>query len=170
MRLTDLTPWKPYRGFARAEAEPFDALRQQMDRLFADFLGPFDVLERGNGNGGDGNARRSMIAPRLDVSETDKAYEVTVELPGVEEKDLDVSVWDGVLTIKGEKRWESEDKKKDFQRIERRYGSFERQLSLPSEINAERIDANFHNGLLTVSVPKSKKAQATAKRIAVKSN
>ncbi len=137
-----------------------------MDRLFEDFLGPFDVADTGSANG---NGRHPIVAPRLDVSQIDKAYEVAIELPGVEEKDLDVSVWDGVLTVKGEKRWESEDKKKDFQRIERRYGSFERRLSLPSEIDVDGIDAKFRNGLLTVTVPKSKKAQALAKKITVKS-
>lgn len=99
----------------------------------------------------------------VEVAETDKAYNIAAELPGVEEKDIEVSVRDGVLTIKGEKREEKEDKGKNRYLSERSYGSFQRLFGLPKGVDETKVEANFHNGVLTVSIPKQ--AEAPARKV-----
>jgi HSP20 family protein len=101
-----------------------------------------------------GEEPSSLLCPSVDVSETDARIQVTVELPGIDRKDVSVEVKDGVLTIRGEKRQEEETKKGKALRIERRYGSFLRALTLPESVDASKIDAAFRNGVLTVIVPK----------------
>src|SRR5262249_59273404 len=94
--------------------------------------------------------------------------EITAELPGMDEKDIDVKFSDGTLTIKGEKQGEREEKKKDFYLSERRYGSFQRSFAVPAGVDADRIAANFKNGVLTVTLPKTPRAQTSEKRIPVR--
>ena len=106
--------------------------------------------------------------PAVDLVESDKAYEVTAELPGMDEKNIDVKVTDGRLTIKGEKQEEKEEKKKDYYLHERRFGSFERSFELPESVDAEKIEASFKKGVLTVTLPKKAEAQKPAKKIEVK--
>ena len=101
--------------------------------------------------------------PRLDLVETDEAYEVKTELPGLEKKDIDISIDRDVLVVKGEKKHEKEEKGKHFHRLERRYGTFYRSIRLPGEVLEDKIDANFKNGVLTITLPKS---EETKKRIA----
>lgn len=125
------------------------------------------------------NAMTNMAAPasgagdmavRLDISETDKAYIVSADLPGLEEEHIDVSVEDGLLTISGEKQQENEEEGKTFHRIERSYGSFKRTLQLPSDANEDKIKAHMKKGVLELEIPKTKEAQKQAKRIAIKSS
>lgn len=92
--------------------------------------------------------------PSADISETDDSFEVRVELPGVTKDDVHISVKDSLLTIKGEKRQEATDDSKDYRRVERRYGSFERRFSLPPKVEADNIKADFKDGVLTLSIPK----------------
>ena len=106
----------------------------------------------------------------MDIAETDRAFEVTAELPGIDEKDVDISVADGVLTIRGEKKAESEEKAKNYHRIERAYGSFQRSLALPPTIDEDAIEATFRNGVLKLLLPKTAKALEKAKKIPVKSS
>ncbi len=108
------------------------------------------------------------FVPSLDVTETDEAIEVHLEVPGVEEKDLDVSLTDDLLTISGEKRSEHEDKDDRVHRIERRYGRFSRTLRLPAEVDAGRVEASYEAGVLKVVLPKT--PEAKPRRIEVKSN
>ena len=164
MRLQYLSPRISKRALSSGRYDPFGQFRSQFDRLFEDFFGDYDA-PAGRGEG----ATVPAITPHLDVAESDKAYEIAVELPGVEEKDLDVSVSEGVLAIKGEKRSESEESEKNYHRVERSYGSFERRLTLPNEIDAEKIDAGFTNGVLTVTIPKAENAKEAVKKIAIKS-
>jgi HSP20 family protein len=103
----------------------------------------------------------------VDIAEKDKGYEITAELPGMEESDIDVKYADGVLTIKGEKKEEKEEKKKDYYLSERRYGSFQRSFQVPENVAADKIDAKFANGVLTVRLPKSAEAQKNEKKIAI---
>ncbi len=148
---------------------PFEALRKEVDRVFEDFGDGFwrrpfrslAALER---------ALPSKLAttPAVDVSETDKAYEITAELPGMDEKNIEVNVANGGLTIKGEKKDEKEEKKKDFYVSERRYGSFERYFTLPDSVDPDKIAATFKNGVLKVTLPKTAEAQKPAKKIDVK--
>lgn len=104
----------------------------------------------------------------MDVTETDKAYEIAAELPGMSDKNVEVKLADGVLTIKGEKQEEKEEKKKDYYLHERSFGSFQRAFQVPDGVDADKIEASFKNGVLTVTLPKSAQAQKTAKKIDVK--
>jgi HSP20 family protein len=106
--------------------------------------------------------------PAVDVTETDKAYEVTAELPGMDEKNIEVNVANGVLTIKGEKEEEKEEKKKDYYLQERSFGSFQRTFQVPEGVDTDKIEASFKIGLLTVTLPKTAEAQKAAKNIEVK--
>ena len=107
------------------------------------------------------------FVPEIDVKETDKEVRVTAELPGIEEKDIDVTLTEGVLTIKGEKREEHDEEKGDFFRSERRYGMFERSLALPNGIDANGAKASFKKGVLKVTLPKTAEAQSNRRRIAI---
>jgi HSP20 family protein len=107
-------------------------------------------------------------APAVDIVDRGDAFELTAELPGMDESTIDVKFSDGTLTIKGEKRGEREEKKKDFYLSERRYGSFQRSFAVPAGVDADRIEANFKNGVLTVTLPKTPQAQKSEKRIPVK--
>jgi HSP20 family protein len=149
---------------------PFEGLRREIDRLFDDF----------GGAGWPRLARRSfdmapfsggaawVTAPAVDFAETEKGYEVTAELPGMDEKNVEVKYADGVLTIKGEKQDEKEEKKKDYYMNERTFGSFHRALQLPNGIDPDKIEASFTKGVLMVVVPKSTEAQKAEKKIAIK--
>jgi HSP20 family protein len=107
-------------------------------------------------------------APAVDIVDKDKAYEITAELPGLDESNIDVKFADGTLTIKGEKRDEKEDKQKGYYLSERRYGSFQRSFGVPDGVDADKIEANFKNGVLTVTLPKTAEAQKSEKKIAIK--
>jgi len=155
-----------------SEFRPFDTLRRQVDQLFRDFDRGWDVWQPFS---------RSMFdlapawptemtwgtVPAVDVAEHEKAFEITAELPGLDEKNIDIRVANGVLTIKGEKSEEKEEKRKDYHLSERRYGSFRRSFSLPPGVEADKIDAKFQKGVLTVTLPKSTEAQKQEKKISV---
>lgn len=154
----------PVRQGASAPAprsfSPFMNFRREIDRLFDDF-------SRGFGRFGDWPEFRSTdLTPMMDVSETDKELEVTAELPGLEEKDVDITISDGVLTIRGEKKSDHEEKGKDFHMVERSYGSFARSLQLPAGVDPNTIKASLEKGVLKVSIPKK---MADVKKIQVKS-
>ncbi len=148
---------------------PFGALKKEVDRLFEDFgetfwRSPFRSLasfERAW-------PAKLVATPVVDIAETDKGYEITAELPGLDEKNIEVSVANGGLTIKGEKNEEKEEKKKDYYVSERRYGAFERYFAMPEGVDASKIEATFKNGVLKVALPKTAEAQKPAKKIEVK--
>jgi HSP20 family protein len=149
---------------------PFDTLREEVDRLFEDFGSdnfwrrPFRSLA-----GFEKNVAQKVVAkPAVDITESERAYEITAELPGLDEKNIEVSVANGGLTIKGEKKEEKEDKQRDYYVSERRYGSFERYFGLPDEIDADKIEAVFKNGVLKVTLPKTAQAQKPGKKIEIK--
>jgi HSP20 family protein len=156
---------------------PLSRLRSDMDRLFEDFLGrrwpalwggPLvgATMERMpsyfGGAAGDG-----LIDVKMDIAETEDAIEITAEMPGVPEEDLDVELAGGVLTIRGEKKQSHEEKQKDFYRCERSYGSFQRAFGVPESVDAEKIEAMFDKGVLHVTLPKKAEAKAKAKKIPV---
>lgn len=128
--------------------DPFDAFlgaQEDMNRLF----------RRGWLRGADGGlAEAGAWAPAVDIYETEGSLVVEAELPGVDSKDIDVSIDEGVLTLKGERRLEKEVKEENYHRVERAYGVFQRSVRLPSDVDAEAIKANFDSGVLKVSVPK----------------
>jgi HSP20 family protein len=167
MAISDLVPWKwgekkvPVR---REGEDPFYAMQRDMDRFVEDFFGsrfglaPFGRLAEQFGT----------FSPQVDVTESDQEIKVSAELPGLDEKDIEVSLGRGMLTISGEKKAEKEDKGENYYRMERSYGSFRRTIPLPSEVEADQVEATFKKGVLTITLPKTAEAQ-TRQRIAVKS-
>jgi len=151
---------------------PFENLRREVDRLFQDFehaswRNPF----RGSLFDTEPLWRRQSMwgaAPAVDIVEKDGGFEVTAELPGMDEKNIEVSVTNGCLTIKGEKQEEKEEKKKDFYLQERHFGSFERRFQLPEGVDASKIEANFTKGVLTVTLPKTTEAKKAEQKIPIK--
>ena len=166
MTMRDLIPWGRSSASAPSRYEdvnPFVSLRREVDRLFEDAFRGFEGLP-----GFAGLTGRGVTWPSLEVSESEKEIRISAELPGLEEKDVEVLLGDGVLTLRGEKKSESEDKERQFS--ERYYGRFERRIALPSEVEADQVRASFRNGVLTVTLPKSAKAQEHVKRIPVNGN
>ena len=152
------TPW-----------HPFEDLRREVDRLFDEvgrgaWLRPFR-----SGDFESLAGRLSIASPAVDIVEHDKAFEITAELPGFEAKDVDVTLRNGNIVIKGEKREEKEEKSKDYYLKERQYGSFERSFAVPDSVDTAKVDAAFKNGVLTVTLPKTAAAQKPEKKVAVKS-
>jgi HSP20 family protein len=158
MNLKSLIPIGRQRGVARTD-NPFLSLQQEIDRLFDDFT-------QGLPSFGVGTSNMSKMLPTMDVAETDKEIEITAELPGLEEKDVQINIADNLLTIRGEKKAEKEEKDKNYRLVERSYGSFERTLELPDGVNPDVIKASISKGVLRVTVPKP--APAQAKKIEVK--
>lgn len=111
----------------------------------------------------------SEFSPKINVSENDKEIEVTVEVPGMDQDNVDVSLRDDVLIIKGEKKQEKEEKDKEYYHVERSYGSFSRSLQIPCEVDQDYIKAAFKKGVLKINLPKSTKAQENVRKINVKS-
>lgn len=152
---------------------PFDLLQREMNRLFEDFgSGFWGAPFRRSVFGIEPSWGRELswtAEPAVDIVENDKAYEITAELPGLDEKNIEVKVVDGGLTIKAEKQEEKEEKKKDYYLHERHFGSFERSFRVPEGVDPDKIEANFKKGVLTVSLPKKPEAQKPAKKIEVKS-
>jgi HSP20 family protein len=142
---------------------PFGSFQREMNRLFDNFFGGFSLspwtpLERGV---------TQAFTPRVDLSETNKEIRVSAELPGMEEKDIDVSLTRDTLTIEGEKKEEKEEKDKDYYRMERSYGSFTRSIPLPVEVDTDKVQATFKKGVLEITLPKTAKAIAETKKVAV---
>lgn len=153
---------------------PLDSLRAEVDRLFDNFAGPGFGLGRSLFNlepfKGVGSSL-SVGAPKVNVAETDKALEITAELPGMDEKDVEVTLADGVLTVKGEKKEEKEDKDKNYYLVERSYGSFQRSFRLPENVDEDKVSAEVNKGVLKITLAKKKPAKkaADARKIAIKS-
>ena len=153
------------------EWAPFDSLRREIDRLFDDFH-PFGwSLPSSRSLLGFQTPRETreswQIAPAMDVAEKDDEYEISAELPGLDEKEVEVKVANRTLTIKGEKKEEKEERQKDYYLSERRFGSFQRSFQLPGGIDAGRIEANFAKGVLTVKLPKTTEAKQAERKISV---
>jgi HSP20 family protein len=160
MNVRDLIPWNRGRGVTVRRSEdgnPFLTLHGEMNRVFDDVFRGFDLAPFG--------FDRTLAWPNVEVSETDKEVKVTADLPGLEEKDVEIELANGVLAIKGEKKIETEDKERLFS--ERFYGRFERQIPIGTEIEEDKVEASFKNGVLAVTMPKSAEAQAKVKRIAI---
>jgi len=165
MTLKDLTPWNWHKVPTPTANDPFRMLQSRMDRIFNEMFAGSEPAPFGVGSG------RGMLAPRIDVTEDDKEYRFTVEIPGVFEKDVEVTISDGELTIKGEKRSENseeKDKKGNVLRMERKYGAFQRTFSLPADIDDDNVGATFDKGVLTVTVGKSKQAKVKTKKVEIK--
>lgn len=171
MALGEIVPWR-WGTFPRSDRDQraidgfrgsIASLHREMDRLFESLwnegFGPSPQL---------GNWAGLEVMPQLDVTEDEKAFSVKVDLPGMDEKDVDVTLSDRVLTIRGKKEEDKEEKGKDYHRRERVCGSFRRSIEIPAAVDASRIEASFKKGVLTVHLPKSKEAREQIKRIEVK--
>jgi len=157
MNVKDLIPWTRGRDVAtREEANPFLTLHREMNRLFDDVFRGFELTPFAS--------TRGFGWPHLEVSESDKELKVTAELPGLDEKDVQLELSDGTLVIKGEKKTETEDEDRRFS--ERFYGRFERRIPV-EDVEEDKISAAFKNGVLTVTMPKSARARQNVKRIAI---
>ena len=138
-----LMRWRPSRDLVN--------IREEMNRLFDNFFSGMPERRRGLLEG--------EWAPSVDVAETDDEVVVTVELPGVKQDDVDITIADDVLTLKGEKSEEKEIKKENYHRVERSYGSFQRSISLPTGVQADEAKAVFKDGVLHVNIPKAEEAK-----------
>lgn len=162
---TPVTPQKgrmpsPFRDFGAIGA-PMDWLRGEIDRLFEGFGQPSASLFNFGGR------PDATPLPAVEVSHDEKSYTLTAELPGLTEKDVDISVADGVLRIAAEKKEEDERKDKGLLFSERRYGSFERQIALPADVDQNGITAQFKDGLLTVTLAKDQQTAARSRKIEI---
>ncbi|MHB8908517.1 MAG: Hsp20/alpha crystallin family protein [Syntrophales bacterium] len=144
----------------RAEDNPFFALHREVNRMFDDFFQGFDPSPS------IGQRNWGTFSPSVDVREDEKKVTVKAELPGMDEKDIEVSLSDGVLTISGEKKDEREEEKKGYWQRETSYGAFRRVIPLPEGLSREKADARFKNGVLTVTLARLEEAKG--QRIAIK--
>ena len=153
---------------------PLEKLRQQVDHLFEDFNHPpgRSSFSRGLFDA-DPLWRREFIGhrvPAVDISEKDKSFEITAELPGMDQKNIEVKLSNGSLIIKGEKKEDKEEKRKGYYLSERHYGSFERVFNLPKGVDADKIEASFSKGVLSISLPKKPEAMKADKVVPIKAD
>jgi HSP20 family protein len=159
MNLQSIIPWKKEeRSLARgrSDGDPFAQLQRRMNSVFEDLFGrsssdPWDAA--------------GEFLPRVAVSETGKEVRISAELPGLDEKDVEVTVTNNMLTIKGEKKVEKEEEEGDYYHSERSYGYFDRTIALPQGIDADSAKAKFKKGVLKVTIPKKPEAQSSRRKI-----
>lgn len=162
MRIRNLLP-SVQRAAGSDVDHPFYSLQRQMNSLFDDFFSGFDVAPREFATRGFG-----AFSPSVDVKESEKDFTIRAELPGVEEKDIDVTIAGDTVTIRGEKKEEKEDKGKNYYYMERSYGSFNRVIPLATETDANKAEASFINGVLNITVPKSQSAKTKETKVPIK--
>jgi len=165
MDLKNLIPFgKKDLQIRKEDDNPFALMQREMNRMF-------DVFNRSWGLAGFPDYSTAFM-PRLDVTEDDKAFIVTAELPGMNEKEIDLSFSGDTLTIRGEKKEEKEDKNrnKNYYYSERTYGMFTRSIPLPRQIETDKVSANFKKGVLTITLPKTAAAVESNKKIDVKTS
>lgn len=159
-----ITPWHHRRGSeldVRRDTDPILKMQREMNRMFESFFdNPFGAM-------------RSMenwegFAPNIDVYETDKEIKMDVELPGMDEKNIDISLHNGILTISGKREDEETQKEKSYYRHERTFGSFRRSIQLPDEVDEDRIDASYSKGILKITLPKSEQSVTSRRKIEIK--
>ncbi len=143
---------------------PFGAFQREMNKLFDDFFGGVELSPWGAAE----RRAPASFTPHMDLAETDKEIRVSMELPGMDEDDVEVSLTRDTLSIKGEKKQQTEDKGKDYYRMERSYGAFTRSIPLPMEVDTEKVQASFKKGVLEITLPKTAKAIQETKKIPVK--
>ena len=145
--MTVLTRWDPFRELS--------TLQNRMSRLF----------EEQYGSGREESLTAGAFVPPVDIYEDEHSIQLKLEVPGIDQKDLDVKVENNFLTVSGERKFEKEEKEENFRRVERRYGSFTRSFTLPNTVNAEDVSANYENGILKIKL--GKRAEAKPKQIKV---
>ncbi len=153
--MATLIPTRPGRWSSHAPRDPFVSFQAEMNQLISDFF-----------RHSDGGDLRSVITPSFDLSETDDAYQIQMDLPGVDPNDIEIEVQDNTVLICGERKCENEQEGKSFHRAERQWGRFCRSAQLPSYVDRDKVDAECRNGILTVTLPKS--AESMTHRVPVK--
>ncbi|HMO35500.1 MAG TPA: Hsp20/alpha crystallin family protein [Gemmatales bacterium] len=148
----NLLPWR-----RDSQVSPFQQFHREMDQLMQRFFGDADLETT--------SKQMASWTPRVDVEEDDKQYLVKVDLPGVDPKEVDISVHENALVIRGQRKEEKEEKKKNYHRVERFTGEFYREIALPRGIDAEKIQAKSANGVISITIPK--KAESQPKRVAI---
>jgi HSP20 family protein len=162
MKIKNLLP-DAVRKVRTGNDHPFYSLQRDMNDLFDNFFRGFEMAPRGFAAGNAGS-----FMPSLDVKENEKEFIIKAELPGVEEKDIEVTVTNNAVTIKGEKKEEKEDKDKNYYYMERSYGSFSRIIPLDTEIESGKAQASFKNGILDIKIPKSQSAGTKGTKVSIK--
>jgi HSP20 family protein len=147
----------PWRGRERGGLME---MQDRINRMFDEFFPGFSPAPWAE--------ERMEWLPLVDVSETDDAVRVTAELPGVQAKDVDISLTEDLLTVRGEKKSEKEEKKRDYHRVERSYGLFTRTVRLPAAVDADKVEATFKDGVLTITMPKQEEAKTRKVKVEVK--
>jgi HSP20 family protein len=146
--MTVITRWDPFREFS--------TLQDRMNRLFRESYGP---------EGREESLTSTTFAPPVDVYEDEHNVTLKIEVPGIDEEDIDVRIENNVLTVHGERKFEKEEKEENFRRVERQYGSFTRTFTLPNTVDSEKVSANYDKGILKIGLPKT--AEAKPKQIKV---
>lgn len=164
LTMRDLIPWSRGRDVAtgRTSEHPLLSFQREMDRLFEDLWRGFDVPALGRGE-----RVRTIIAPRIELKENENEVVVAAELPGLQEKDVEVTLTDNVLSIRGEKKSEKTDKDGEYTYSERSYGAFERRIPIDAEVVGDQVSAKFADGVLTVTLPKNPNAKGHSRRIPI---
>jgi len=146
----EIAPWRPFRELER--------MRREMDRVWDSFFGERPITKTGE---------VGEWLPSLDVTETKNDIVVRTEIPGMDPKDIDISLSSNVLTIKGEKKQEKEEKEENYHLVERSYGKFVRSVQLPGEVKSDKINASYKDGVLNIRLPKSEEAKKKEVKIKV---
>lgn len=154
---TDVSKRQPGDWFRRPN--PFSTLRDEIDEVFNHYFFPEARNEGSNG--------ALAMSANLDVSETKNAISVVLDVPGIDQKDIDISLKDGALEISGHREEEAEEKDADFHRVERSYGAFRRRIALPCEVEGEKVQAKLKKGVLKIKLPKSAKAKSNGRKIEI---
>lgn len=183
MRMNKLAPWNWFnseedregrmlpirRGDqVRRSDHPMLQIHNEIDRMFEDFFDGFGLPDLGFRKTWDSMARTGLFKPNLDISESDKEYSIAVELPGVDEKNVELELTGNALKIRGEKKQETEKKDKNYHCMERSYGSFQRVLTLPDDADPDKISAEYKNGIMTITVPRRPELKPGVKKIEIK--
>lgn len=163
MALPSVLRFRRDRDVAPVMSDPFVALRREMDRLFDEAFRSFGF------GAGFGLSDGAAWSPSIDVQETDDGIEASIELPGVDEKDIEVTVADGVLTVRGEKKLDRSGKTGGWHIMERSHGAFVRSITLPMAVDEDKASAEFRNGVLRITLPAAPDAERKIHRIKVKS-
>ncbi len=160
MKIKDIVPTKLRSPLTKRDEEnPFLTLRNEMNRLFDSFFDDVSISPF--------REHWGRTFPKVNIKEDEKEIKVTAELPGIDQKDVDISIYNNVLTLRGEKKQEKEDKDGDYYHKECSYGSFHRDIALHSEVDEEKVKADFKNGVLNITLPKKEETQRKAKKIEI---
>jgi HSP20 family protein len=169
MAMKYMTPWKwGRRGVPESrelEGHPVEVFQREMNRLFDDFFKGFGLRPFA-----EEMETLGAFSPQVNMTENDKFIQVSAELPGLDDKDIEISLSKDSLTIKGEKKEETEHKDKEAYYMERSFGSFTRVLPIPKDVDTEKAEASFKKGVLTITMPKLEKGKQAHKKIRIKSD